>query len=64
MCCALQRRVDITSFGSAIAVVSMVVLTLVLIGVFWVSRTYYLVIAGETVTGWDTASNDMALNCL
>ena len=42
-----QSKVDITGWGTYLMVPAAVLLALVFIGVFWVNRIVYLVIAGE-----------------
>lgn len=41
-----QTKVDVTSWGSMLFVPGMVLLALVFIGVFWINKITFLVIAG------------------
>ncbi len=44
--CAVQPGVDITSWGTLLAVPGLVLIALVFIGIFWINRIFFLVIAG------------------
>ncbi len=53
-CChvlCVQTKIDITSWGTLLLVPTAILILLVFIGIFWVNRIWYLVIAGELACG-------------